>query len=86
MFLLRKVISNRIYDEFGGQETGFYPVSLSSSTIVYKGMFLAYQVAAYYKDLADPRFQIGCGPRASAFFHQYFPVLEAGASIPDGCP
>jgi glutamate synthase (NADPH/NADH) large chain len=28
-------------------------VSLSSRTIVYKGMFLAYQVGAYYKDLSD---------------------------------
>jgi hypothetical protein len=32
-------------------------VSLSSRTIVYKGMFLAYQVGAYYKDLTDPRFE-----------------------------
>lgn len=67
LFLVRKVISNRIYDQFGGQETGFYPVSLSSSTIVYKGMFLAYQVGAYYKDLADPRFET-----AVALVHQRF--------------
>ncbi len=67
LFLLRKVISNRIYDEFGGQETGFYPVSLSSSTIVYKGMFLAFQVGAYYKDLSDPRFE-----SAVALVHQRF--------------
>ena len=67
LFLLRKVISNRIYDQYGGQETGFYPVSLSSSTIVYKGMFLAYQVGAYYRDLADPRFE-----SAVALVHQRF--------------
>jgi len=67
LFTLRKVISNRIYDAFGGQETGFYPVSLSSSTIVYKGMFLAYQVGAYYKDLSDPRFE-----SAVALVHQRF--------------
>ncbi|MGV8939750.1 MAG: glutamate synthase large subunit [Allorhizobium sp.] len=67
LFLLRKVISNSIYNEFGGQETGFYPVSLSSTTIVYKGMFLAYQVDAYYKDLSDPRFE-----SAVALVHQRF--------------
>ena len=67
LFLLRKVISNRIYDEFKGEDTGFYPVSLSSSTIVYKGMFLAFQVGAYYKDLADPRFE-----SAVALVHQRF--------------
>ncbi|OLP53558.1 glutamate synthase subunit alpha [Rhizobium rhizosphaerae] len=67
LFTLRKVISNRIYDAFEGAETGFYPVSLSSKTIVYKGMFLAYQVSAYYKDLADPRFE-----SAVALVHQRF--------------
>ncbi|MFD1328139.1 glutamate synthase large subunit [Mycoplana ramosa] len=67
LFTLRKVISNRIYDEYKGEESGFYPVSLSSSTIVYKGMFLAYQVGAYYKDLADPRFET-----AVALVHQRF--------------
>ncbi|MDR6758802.1 glutamate synthase (NADPH/NADH) large chain [Mycoplana sp. BE70] len=67
LFTLRKVISNRIYDEYKGEESGFYPVSLSSSTIVYKGMFLAYQVGAYYKDLSDPRFET-----AVALVHQRF--------------
>ncbi|MFP5077189.1 glutamate synthase large subunit [Rhizobium sp. YIM 134829] len=67
LFTLRKVISNRIYDAYKGAETGFYPVSLSSKTIIYKGMFLAYQVGAYYKDLADPRFE-----SAVALVHQRF--------------
>lgn len=67
LFTLRKVISNRIYDEYKGEESNFYPVSLSSSTIVYKGMFLAYQVGAYYKDLSDPRFET-----AVALVHQRF--------------
>jgi len=67
LFTLRKVISNRIYDAYQGKDTGFYPVSLSTTTIVYKGMFLAYQVGAYYKDLADPRFE-----SAVALVHQRF--------------
>nr|AAC97376.1 glutamate synthase large subunit [Rhizobium etli CFN 42] len=67
LFTLRKVISNRIYDEFEGEESNFYPVSLSSTTVVYKGMFLAYQVGAYYKDLSDPRFE-----SAVALVHQRF--------------
>ncbi|ASP91677.1 glutamate synthase large subunit [Sinorhizobium meliloti] len=64
LFTLRKVISNRIY---AGRNLGFYVVSLSTTTIVYKGMFLAYQVGAYYKDLADERFQ-----SAVALVHQRF--------------
>ena len=67
LFTLRKVISNRIYDEYAGAESDFYPVSLSSRTIVYKGMFLARQVGAYYKDLLDPRFE-----SAVALVHQRF--------------
>ncbi|WP_051447525.1 glutamate synthase large subunit [Rhizobium leguminosarum] len=67
LFTLRKVISNRIYDEFDGEESNFYPVSLSSATVGYKGMFLAYQVGVYYKDLSDPRFE-----SAVALVHQRF--------------
>ncbi len=57
LYLLRKVISGRIYAENNNRDIGSYCVSLSARTIVYKGMFLAYQVGAYYKDLTDPRFE-----------------------------
>ncbi|MCO5065044.1 MAG: glutamate synthase large subunit [Rhizobiaceae bacterium] len=57
LYILRKVISGRIYAENDNKDIGAYCVSLSSRTIVYKGMFLAYQVGAYYKDLSDPRFE-----------------------------
>ncbi len=67
LFTLRKVISNRVFTETNGADNGFYFVSLSSTTVVYKGMFLAYQVGAYYKDLLDPRFQ-----SAVALVHQRF--------------
>ncbi|HEV7255026.1 MAG TPA: glutamate synthase large subunit [Mesorhizobium sp.] len=67
LYVLRKVISGRIYAETGGRDNGFYTVSLSSRTIVYKGMFLAYQVASYYKDLADERFE-----SALVLVHQRF--------------
>ena len=57
LYLLRKVISGRIYAENNNKDIGSYCVSLSARTIVYKGMFLAYQVGAYYKDLTDPSFE-----------------------------
>ncbi|MBX3566976.1 MAG: glutamate synthase subunit alpha, partial [Rhizobiaceae bacterium] len=57
LYLLRKVISGRIYAENDNKDVGAYCVSLSARTIVYKGMFLAYQVGAYYRDLHDPRFE-----------------------------
>ena len=67
LFILRKVVSARIYAETGGRDNSPYTVSLSSRTLVYKGMFLAYQVGAYYKDLADPRFE-----SALVLVHQRF--------------
>jgi len=67
LFILRKVISNRVYGQTDGRDNGFYMVSMSSRTIVYKGMFLAYQLGAYYADLKDPRFE-----SAVALVHQRF--------------
>ncbi|GGD30527.1 glutamate synthase [Aureimonas glaciei] len=67
LFIIRKVVSNRAYAEGHGKDFGFYVVSLSARTVVYKGMFLAYQLGAYYKDLTDPRFE-----SALALVHQRF--------------
>ncbi len=67
LYVLRKVISNNVRAETNAVDNGFYIVSLSSRTVVYKGMFLAYQLGAYYKDLKDERFI-----SALALVHQRF--------------
>jgi len=67
LYLLRKMISNTINGETGGRDIGFYTVSLSCRTLVYKGMFLAYQLGAYYPDLQHPAFA-----SALALVHQRF--------------
>src|SRR5665811_460260 len=67
LYLLRKVINNTINGETGGRDIGFYTASLSCRTLVYKGMFLAYQLGAYYQDLHDPKFT-----SALALVHQRF--------------
>ncbi len=67
LYLVRKVISNAIYDAYKARDIGHYTVSLSSRTLVYKGMFLSYQVKAYYKDLSDKRMA-----SALALVHQRF--------------
>src|SRR5260370_38030755 len=46
---------------------GYYPVSISSRTMLYKGMFLADQLGSYYPDLRDPDFE-----SALALVHQRF--------------
>ncbi len=67
LFILRKVISNTIYDAKDPRTKGYYPVSLSSRTIVYKGMLLASQLGDYFRDLRDPRLE-----SAIALVHQRF--------------
>ena len=67
LYVLRKVISNRVFSETEGRDNGFYVVSLSTRTIIYKGMFLSSQLGPYFPDLADERFE-----SALALVHQRF--------------
>jgi glutamate synthase (NADPH/NADH) large chain len=67
LFVLRKVISNLVYDRNDPKTHGYYPASLSCRTVVYKGMFLADQLGAYYPDLHDPSLE-----SALALVHQRF--------------
>jgi glutamate synthase (NADPH/NADH) large chain len=68
LYLVRKVISNRIIaGKIGLDAAEYYPVSLSCRTVVYKGMFLAFQLGEYYQDLHDERFA-----SAFALVHQRF--------------
>mgnify|MGYP001969534962 CR=1 FL=1 len=82
LFVLHKVISNTIFSESPEATEDFYAVSMSSSTIVYKGMFLAYQLGAYYADLKDERFE----SRVAIFHQRYstntFPQMVAGSAVP----
>ncbi len=67
LYIIRKVCSARIFSAFEGKPNDFYVVSMSCRTLVYKGMFLAAQLGAYYKDLHDPDFA-----SALALIHQRF--------------
>ncbi len=67
LYLIRKRVSNEALRLDDARTLGQYPVSLSSRTIIYKGMFLAEQLGPYYLDLADERFT-----SALALVHQRF--------------
>ena len=58
LYILRKTISGTLYGKRDRQHLDYYPVSISCRTVVYKGMFLADQLGAYYQDLHDPRFRL----------------------------
>ena len=67
LFVIRKQISNTVNARLGERAGDFYIPSMSSRTIVYKGMLLADQVGTYYLDLADERVV-----SALALVHQRF--------------
>src|ERR1700676_1698347 len=67
LYILRKSISQAIYQRRDRGLAGYYPVSLSCRTVVYKGMFLADQLGKYYPDLAEADFE-----SALALVHQRF--------------
>ena len=53
LLVIRKTMEHAVNGLKNGQGKGFYCPSLSSRTIVYKGMLLADQVGKYYLDLQD---------------------------------
>ncbi len=67
LYILRKLISDAIYKQRERRTAGYYPVSVSCRTVIYKGMFLADQLGTYYPDLHDPDFE-----SAIALVHQRF--------------
>lgn len=67
IYVARKAISNTIYRHDDARMKEFYPVSVSSRTIVYKGMVLVNQLGNYFLDLKDERFV-----SALALVHQRF--------------
>src|SRR6201990_575983 len=67
LYILRKSISQAIYQRRDRGMAGYYPVSMSCRTVIYKGMFLADQLGKYYPDLHEKDFE-----SALALVHQRF--------------
>ena len=55
LYLARKRTERLVAEQFGPDANDFYICSLSCRTVCYKGMFMAWQLFAYYPDLADER-------------------------------
>jgi glutamate synthase (NADPH) large chain len=66
LFVIRKVVSNRQRALRTARLEGYYPVSLSARTVVYKGMFLAYQLGRVLSRSARRAVQVGAGSSISA--------------------
>jgi len=64
LYIIRRRIERAVLDE---HITDFYICSLSCRSVIYKGMFLAEQLTAFYPDLLDERFESNF-----AIFHQRY--------------
>ncbi|VAW17223.1 Glutamate synthase [NADPH] large chain [hydrothermal vent metagenome] len=67
LFVIRKRVFNELWQADDNARDYFYVQSLSSRTLLYKGMLLASQLGPYYLDLADPAMV-----SALALVHQRF--------------
>ncbi|MDJ0894977.1 MAG: glutamate synthase large subunit [Alphaproteobacteria bacterium] len=64
LYVIRRRIERAVLAE---NITGFYICSLSSRSVIYKGMFVAEQLTAFYPDLLDSRFESNF-----AIYHQRY--------------
>ena len=64
---MRKVVSNRVTSITDTDCSGYYVVSMSPDTIVYKGLVLGVNLGDYYTDLKNPKVT-----SALALVHQRF--------------
>ncbi len=61
LFRLRRRIGKVARDAWGDTKTDLYIASLSSRTVVYKGMVRSSILPKFYEDLQDPKFEIAFG-------------------------
>ncbi|MFW5972538.1 MAG: glutamate synthase large subunit, partial [Bacteroidota bacterium] len=73
LYVIRKVISNAVRNSELTQKDLFYIVSLSSKTIVYKGMLTVEQVERFFPDLCDERMESALAMVHSRFSTNTFP-------------
>ena len=66
-------VARRVFEQSNDDS---YVASLSSRTIVYKGMFLVEQLRQFFSDLQDPDY------RTLPFLHEHKPKLGESTSKP----
>jgi glutamate synthase (ferredoxin) len=76
LYVLRKRAEKSLEGKGEGAPDYFYFSSLSSKTIVYKGMFISEQVQPFYLDLSHPSFESALAIVHSRFSTNTFPSWE----------
>ena len=83
LYIIRRRIEKAAIEE---SIKDFYICSLSCRSVIYKGMFLAEQLTAFYPDLLDERFVSNFADLSPALFHQHLPHLASGPALPRDRP
>ncbi len=76
LYIIRKLMEREVRNSQAEEKHLFYVPSLSSRTIVYKGMFLAHQVSAYYTDLQDTDMESGLAMVHQRYSTNTFPSWD----------
>lgn len=74
LYVLRKRIENKVANSNILGKEDFYVVSLSSKSIIYKGMLSSLQLRYYFPDLINPHFTTGMALVHSRFSTNTFPT------------
>ncbi|HWY73369.1 MAG TPA: glutamate synthase central domain-containing protein, partial [Burkholderiaceae bacterium] len=76
LYVIRKTASHKIQALRLKHGREYFVPSMSTRTVVYKGLLLADQVGRYYRDLADPRVESAIGLVHQRFSTNTFPSWE----------
>ena len=74
LYLIRKAIERKVATSAIKDKKSCYIASLSTSTMVYKGMLTSQQLRQYFKDLSDPYFTTAIALVHSRFSTNTFPT------------
>ena len=76
LYVIRKVMEKAVRDSNLAEKTFFYIPSLSSRTMIYKGLLLADQIEPFFPDLADPRMVSGLALVHQRYSTNTFPTWD----------
>ncbi|TKG91075.1 glutamate synthase large subunit [Puteibacter caeruleilacunae] len=76
LYIIRKLAEKEVRDSNLAEKESFYLPSLSSKTIVFKGMLTPDQLRDYYLDLQDPEFKSAIALVHSRFSTNTFPTWD----------
>lgn len=82
LYVARKLAERQIRESELTEKNYFYFPSLSTTTIIYKGLLLPEDMERYYLDLQNPKVVTRLALVHQRFSHKYFPDLGSGSAVP----